>query len=74
MKSKTYRIILILLLIILIVVVGTAVAGAIAKSNLAEKYPAPGQLGVYKLHTNCVGQGSPTAILEAGMGDYSQGF
>ena len=52
----------------------TASAGAIAKSNLAKQYPAPGQLvdvGGYKLHINCVGEGSPTVILEAGLGDFS---
>lgn len=74
MKSKIFRIISIVVLLLLILVAGTAVAGAIAKSNLAQQNPAPGQMvdvGGYKLHINCVGQGSPTVILEAGMGEYS---
>ena len=33
-------------------------------------YPPPGQLidvGGYRLHINCIGQGSPTVILESGL-------
>ena len=74
MKTKAFRAVSILALVTLILVLVTVTAGAIAKSNLAKKYPAPGQLvdvGGYKLHINCTGQGSPTVILEAGQGDYS---
>jgi len=74
MKTKAVRIITISMLVVLILVLVTGIAGAIAKSNLAKQYPAPGQLvdvGGYKLHINCTGQGSPTVILEAGTGDYS---
>jgi pimeloyl-ACP methyl ester carboxylesterase len=74
MKTKAFRIISILVLVLVLLVLGTAVAGAIAKSNLANQYSAPGQLvdvGGYKMHINCVGRGSPTVILEAGTGDFS---
>ncbi len=74
MKDKIRRTIFVLMLVILILMLGTAAAGTIAKSNLAKQYPAPGQLvdvGGYKLHINCMGQGSPTIILEAGQSDYS---
>lgn len=74
MKTKVVRIISILMLVVLILALGTLIAGAIAKANLAKLYPAPGQLvdvGSYKMHINCTGQGSPTVILEAGMGNYS---
>lgn len=74
MNTKTIRIIAIIVLVLLLLALSTGIAGAIAKSNLAKQYPAPGQLvdvGGYKLHIHCVGQGSPTVILEAGMGDYS---
>jgi len=74
MKTKAYRIFSILILVVLILVIGTVIAGAIAKANLAKQYPAPGQLvdvGGYKQHINCVGEGSPTVILEAGLGDFS---
>lgn len=72
MKTKHFRVISIVLLIVMILVLVTVTAGAIAKSNLAKKYPAPGQLvdvGGYKMHIHCTGQGSPTVIMEAGTGD-----
>ena len=74
MKTKTRRIIYMSMLVILLLVLGTGVAGAVAKSNLAKQHPAPGQLvdvGGYKLHINCVGEGSPTVILAAGLVDFS---
>ena len=74
MEAKIRRTISIFLLIIVVIALSTTIAGAVAKSNLAKKYPAPGQLvdvGGYNLHINCMGQGSPTVILEAGLGDFS---
>jgi pimeloyl-ACP methyl ester carboxylesterase len=74
MKTKAARIISILLLVIVILAVGTLIAGAVAKANLAKQYPAPGQLvdvGGYKMHINCMGQGSLTVILAAGTADFS---
>jgi pimeloyl-ACP methyl ester carboxylesterase len=74
MKSKAFRVMSIIAMVVLILVLVTVTIGAIAKSNLVEKYPAPGQLvdvGGYKLHIHCTGQGSPTVILEAGQSDYS---
>lgn len=74
MKAKSTRIISIVMLVILILVLGTGIAGAIAKSTLVRQYPAPGQLvdvGGYKMHINCMGQGSPTVILAAGTADFS---
>jgi len=74
MKSKLFRISTIVMLVVLGLVLLTLTAGAIAKANLAKQHPAPGQLvdvGGYKLHINCSGDGSPTVILEAGFADYS---
>src|ERR687898_1723835 len=55
-----------------------AVAGAIYQAiatELAERaYPPPGEMvgvGGYSLHINCVGQGGPTVVLEAGSGAMS---
>ncbi|MDO6496924.1 alpha/beta fold hydrolase [Photobacterium sanguinicancri] len=48
--------------------------GSSAKSKLIEGNPAPGRLvdvGGYKMHINCMGEGSPTVIMEAGAGDFS---
>jgi pimeloyl-ACP methyl ester carboxylesterase len=74
MKTKVFRIISILILVVLILAIATLIAGSVAKANLAKQHPAPGQLvdvGGYKLHINCTGEGSPTVILEAGFADYS---
>lgn len=74
MKTKAFRIISILVLVVVFLILGTFIAGAITKSKLANQYSAPGQLvdvGGYKMHINCVGQGSPIVILEAGTGDFS---
>src|SRR6266508_2309430 len=46
----------------------------IAEAADAKAYPPPGQLvdiGGYRLHINCTGTGSPTAVIEAGLGDWS---
>lgn len=43
---------------------------AIAAAGDARRYPAPGQLvdvGGYRLHIQCVGVGSPTVVLDAGL-------
>jgi pimeloyl-ACP methyl ester carboxylesterase len=55
-----------------------AVAGAIYQAiatELAERaYPPPGEMvdvGGHRLHINCVGQGSPTVVLDAGAGGFS---
>jgi len=62
--------------ILIIVIVGALLAGFLYE-NISETrerrfHPKPGQLvdiGGYKLHIYCTGQGSPTVILDAGMGD-----
>jgi pimeloyl-ACP methyl ester carboxylesterase len=45
-----------------------------AEAADAKAYPPPGQLvdvGGYRLHINCTGNGSPTVVIEAGLGDWS---
>jgi pimeloyl-ACP methyl ester carboxylesterase len=52
----------------------TLLLGAKAKADLKAKYPPPGQLvdvGGYRLHIDCQGNGSPTVVMEAGLGDPS---
>lgn len=47
---------------------------AVAQAADVRAYPPPGQLvdvGGYRLHLNCVGTGSPTVVVEAGLGDSS---
>src|SRR5215210_1905822 len=60
------------------VLLALAVAGAIYQAiatELAERaYPPPGEMpdvGGYSLHINCVGQGSPTVLLDGGSGEWS---
>jgi pimeloyl-ACP methyl ester carboxylesterase len=46
----------------------------IAEAADAKAYPPPGHLvdvGGYRLHVNCTGSGSPTVVIEAGLGDWS---
>lgn len=53
---------------------GGAAFEAIASRSDARAYPAPGRLvavGGYRLHINCVGVGSPTVVLDAGLGESS---
>ena len=61
-----------------VVILGLMLIGAVYES-LAEAadvraYPPPGQLvdvGGYRLHINCTGTGSPTVVIDAGLGDWS---
>jgi len=74
MNKKIRRTISISIFVLIILVFGTIVAGAVAKSTLKKQYPAPGQLvdvGGYKMHIHCIGQGSPTVILESGSVEFS---
>jgi pimeloyl-ACP methyl ester carboxylesterase len=66
------------LLALVVALLALAVAGAIYQAiatELAERaYPPPGEmvdLGGYSLHIHCVGQGSPTVVLDAGSGGFS---
>jgi pimeloyl-ACP methyl ester carboxylesterase len=59
-------------------IAGLALTGAgyeaIAARGDARRYPPPGQLvdvGGYRLHLRCVGTGSPTVVLDAGLGGTS---
>lgn len=63
-----------LLFFILVLTAVTWIAGSIAKNRLAAQYPAPGKLvdvGGYRMHIHCVGEGSPTVVMEAGLNDFS---
>jgi pimeloyl-ACP methyl ester carboxylesterase len=59
-------------------IVALALAGvsfeALFASGDATRYPPPGRLvdvGGYRLHIQCVGTGSPTVVLDAGLGGTS---
>jgi pimeloyl-ACP methyl ester carboxylesterase len=60
----------------LIVVLGLVGARYESAAEAADvrAYPPPGQLvdvGGYRLHINCTGTGSPTVVIDAGLGDWS---
>ncbi len=60
--------------ILIILFLITLLAGARAKTRLKAKYPPPGKLidvGDYKLHIQCNGTGTPTVVMESGLGDSS---
>jgi pimeloyl-ACP methyl ester carboxylesterase len=64
--------------LLLVLLTALASAGWVyeTRSEAAEagRYPPPGQLvdvGGYRLHINCQGTGSPTVIVDAGLGDWS---
>ena len=66
---------------VVFLIIGLALVGAIyeriAEAADAKTYPPPGQLvdvGGHRLHINCVGTGSPTVVIEAGLGDWSTGW
>ena len=66
------------LLVLVVVLLVLAVAGAIYQAiatELAERaFPPPGEMvdvGGHSLHINCVGQGSPTVVLDAASGGFS---
>ena len=44
----------------------------LAEAADAKAYPPPGKMvdvGGYRLHINCTGSGSPTVVIEAGLGE-----
>ena len=54
--------------------IGTYFAGQSARAEMVAQNPPPGELvdiGGRRLHLNCVGEGSPTIILEAGLNEFS---
>ena len=66
---------------VVVLVLGLILVGAIYESVSeaadTRAYPPPGQMvdvGGYRLHINCTGQGSPTVVIESGWGDSSAGW
>src|SRR5919107_672799 len=63
-----------LVVVLLVLAVLGAIYQAIATELAERAYPPPGEMvdvGGYSLHINCVGQGSPTVVLDAGSGGFS---
>ena len=78
-KQKTLigrigRILFVLVILLVLLVATGLLYQGIASAVDASRYPAPGKLidvGGYRLHINCTGTGSPTVILDAGLGGSS---
>jgi pimeloyl-ACP methyl ester carboxylesterase len=63
-----------LVVVLLVLAIVGAIYQAIATELAERAYPPPGEMldvGGYSLHINCVGQGSPTVVLDAGSGEFS---
>ena len=70
----TGRILLGLLALVVLLAASGAIYEAIMAAGDDTRYPAPGQrvdVGGYQLHLHCVGKGSPTVVLDAGLGGFS---
>src|SRR4051794_17244350 len=62
-----------MIMLVALATIGT-IYQTVATAIDQHAYPAPGQLidvGGYRLHINCMGQGSPTVILESGLANMS---
>jgi pimeloyl-ACP methyl ester carboxylesterase len=65
------------LAVLLVLLLAGAIYESSAEAADAQAYPPPGQMvdvGGYRLHINCTGNGSPTVVIEAGLGDWSTGW
>src|SRR4029453_11162956 len=70
----TGRILLGLLALIVLLAASSVTYEAIMAVGDTKRYPPPGQLvdvDGHRLHLHCVGQGSPTVVLDAGLGAFS---
>ena len=66
-----------IVVLFLVLVVSGAIYEWVAESADMRAYPPPGQMvdvGGYRLHINCTGTGSPTVVIDAGLGDWSTGW
>jgi pimeloyl-ACP methyl ester carboxylesterase len=64
----------VLVVALLVLAVAGAIYQAIATELAERAYPPPGEMvdvGGHRLHIDCVGQGSPTVVLDAGLGAFS---
>jgi pimeloyl-ACP methyl ester carboxylesterase len=71
-QSWLHRAVRVLLTLIIAALVAGGLYENISETRERRFHPMPGQLvdiGNFKMHIYCTGQGSPTVILEAGMGD-----
>jgi pimeloyl-ACP methyl ester carboxylesterase len=59
--------------LVILALIGAIFEG-VSEASDRRAYPPPGQMvdvGGYRLHIYCTGAGSPTVVIEAGLGDWS---
>jgi pimeloyl-ACP methyl ester carboxylesterase len=69
-KRIIYAVVALIVLAVTLGLIDQAIFVAVSK----RRYPAPGRLvnvGGYRMHINCIGSGTPTVILESGLGGSS---
>jgi pimeloyl-ACP methyl ester carboxylesterase len=62
---------------LLLVLLAGAIYEYLLEAAEARAYPPPGRMvdvGGHRLHINCTGSGSPTVVIDAGLGDWSAGW
>jgi pimeloyl-ACP methyl ester carboxylesterase len=70
----TWKAILWLVVALLVLAVVGAIYQAIATARAERAFPPPGEMvdvGGHRLHIHCLGQGSPTVVLDGGSGEMS---
>jgi pimeloyl-ACP methyl ester carboxylesterase len=74
MRRRLLRVLVIFSLTLVGLLLLGLIYQALASALDASRYPPPGKLvdiGGYRLHINCTGTGSPTVLLDAGLGGTS---
>lgn len=72
--SWLIRILLLIIILVIVLIITTVIVAYNARSKLIADYPAPGlliEVNEHQLHLRCMGQGSPTIIMEAGLNEFS---
>ncbi len=73
-KRRSFRwLVRVVILVVCLILAGT-IYESVSEAADVQAYPPLGQMvdvGGYRLHINCTGTGSPTVIIEAGLGDWS---
>src|SRR6185295_16117970 len=63
-----------LMVVLLLLIVAGTIYESAAEAADVRAYPPPGQMvdvGGYRLHITCIGTGSPTVVIDTGLGDWS---
>jgi pimeloyl-ACP methyl ester carboxylesterase len=69
---RLYRVIVVVLLTITAIALAGALYQAIASARDRRRYPPPGRMvdvGGYRLHLYCIGEGTPTVVLNSASSD-----